>query len=71
VAEAANGVEAAASIARLAPDVAFLDIKMPGMSGLEVAQGIETDTRWCSSPPTTSSRSMLSSARRSTIWSSR
>ncbi|GAA7765968.1 LytTR family DNA-binding domain-containing protein [Helicobacter pylori] len=45
VGEAANGVEAAASIARLAPDVAFLDIKMPGMSGLEVAQGIETDTR--------------------------
>lgn len=45
VAEAANGLEAAAAIARLAPAVAFLDIKMPGLSGLEVAQGIETDTR--------------------------
>lgn len=45
VAEAANGVEAADAIARLAPAVAFLDIKMPGLSGLEVAQGIETDTR--------------------------
>ncbi|WP_343654916.1 LytTR family DNA-binding domain-containing protein [Cupriavidus sp.] len=32
-------------MARLAPAVAFLDIKMPGLSGLEVAQGIETDTR--------------------------
>lgn len=45
VAEAANGLEAAEAIARLAPAVAFLDIKMPGLSGLEVAQGIETDTR--------------------------
>lgn len=45
VAEAANGIEAAEAIARLSPSVAFLDIKMPGLSGLEVAQGIETDTR--------------------------
>ena len=45
VGEAANGVEAAQAIAQLAPAVAFLDIKMPGLSGLEVAQGIETDTR--------------------------
>lgn len=45
VAEAANGVAAAEAIARCAPSVAFLDIKMPGMSGLEVAQGVETDTR--------------------------
>jgi DNA-binding LytR/AlgR family response regulator len=45
VAEAQNGPEAAALIARHAPTVAFLDIKMPGMTGLEVAQGIEGDTR--------------------------
>ena len=45
VAEAANGVQAAALIAEHAPAVAFLDIKMPGLTGLEVAQGIETDTR--------------------------
>lgn len=42
---AANGVEAAAAIAELEPDVAFLDIQMPGLTGLEVAQGIEGDTR--------------------------
>ena len=42
---ARNGVDAAAQIAALAPDVAFLDIKMPGLSGLEVAQGIEGATR--------------------------
>jgi DNA-binding LytR/AlgR family response regulator len=45
VAEAANGLEAAKCIAQHAPSVAFLDIKMPGLTGLEVAQGIETHTR--------------------------
>jgi DNA-binding LytR/AlgR family response regulator len=45
VAEAANGIEAAALIAAHRPDVAFLDIKMPGQTGIEVAQGIETQTR--------------------------
>jgi len=42
---AANGVEAAAAIAELEPDLAFLDIQMPGLTGLEVAQGIEGATR--------------------------
>ncbi|MEO8060800.1 MAG: LytTR family DNA-binding domain-containing protein, partial [Burkholderiales bacterium] len=42
---ARNGVEAAEAIARLQPDLAFLDIKMPGLTGLEVAQGIEGRTR--------------------------
>jgi DNA-binding LytR/AlgR family response regulator len=41
---ARNGVEAAAAIADLQPDLAFLDIKMPGLTGLEVAQGIEGST---------------------------
>jgi len=34
---AANGVEALERIEALAPDVVFLDIRMPGLSGLEVA----------------------------------
>ncbi len=42
---ARNGVEAAERIAALKPDLAFLDIQMPGLTGLEVAQGIEGDTR--------------------------
>ena len=45
VAVASNGAEAAELIARLQPDIAFLDIQMPGLSGLEVAQGIEGATR--------------------------
>lgn len=45
VAMARNGLEAAEQIAALAPDLAFLDIQMPGLSGLEVAQGIEGPTR--------------------------
>ena len=42
---ARHGVEAAERIAALKPDLAFLDIQMPGLTGLEVAQGIEGDTR--------------------------
>jgi DNA-binding LytR/AlgR family response regulator len=41
VGEAANGTEALASIRSLRPDVAFLDIRMPGLSGLEVAARAE------------------------------
>src|SRR6478609_8045012 len=42
---ARNGVEAATKIAELQPELAFLDIQMPGLTGLEVAQGIEGGTR--------------------------
>lgn len=42
---AANGPEAQALIAREAPDIAFLDIRMPALSGLEVAQGADRDVR--------------------------
>ncbi|MEO9066625.1 MAG: response regulator, partial [Caldimonas sp.] len=42
---ARNGTEAAERIAALQPDVAFLDIRMPGLTGLDVAQGIEGPTR--------------------------
>ena len=45
VAIARNGLEAAERIARLQPDIAFLDIQMPGLTGLEVAAGIEGLTR--------------------------
>jgi DNA-binding LytR/AlgR family response regulator len=36
---AANGAEAQALIAAEDPDIAFLDIRMPALSGLEVARG--------------------------------
>ncbi|MBI5269008.1 MAG: response regulator transcription factor [Burkholderiales bacterium] len=45
VATARNGLEAAAAIAEHQPDLAFLDIRMPGLTGLEVAQGVEGRTR--------------------------
>lgn len=38
VAEAATGIEAVARFEDTNPDVVFLDIEMPGMSGLEVAR---------------------------------
>jgi DNA-binding LytR/AlgR family response regulator len=45
LAPARNGLEAAERIASEQPDIAFLDIQMPGLTGLQVAQGIEGDTR--------------------------
>lgn len=43
VATAANGPEAVALIQDHQPDVAFLDIRMPGMTGIEVAQALIED----------------------------
>lgn len=45
LATARHGVEAAERLASLEPDVAFLDIQMPGLGGLQVAQGLEGRTR--------------------------
>lgn len=41
VAEAAHGAAAAEAIDRLRPDVVFLDIQMPGLSGLEVLTRVQ------------------------------
>jgi two-component system, LytTR family, response regulator LytT len=38
VGQACNGVEALTTIDRLQPDVVFLDVQMPGLTGFEVAQ---------------------------------
>ena len=40
VGHAGNGVEAVSTIIRLKPDVVFLDIQMPGLTGFEVARRI-------------------------------
>src|SRR5262245_44692846 len=41
VGEATNGTETIEAIATLSPDVIFLDIRMPGLSGIEVAQAVD------------------------------
>ena len=38
VGQAENGVEALTAIDRLQPDVVFLDVQMPGLTGFEVAR---------------------------------
>lgn len=40
VAECASGTEAAEAIRREKPDIAFLDMQMPGCDGLKVAEGL-------------------------------
>ncbi len=43
VAEATNGVEAVALAAQHKPDIAFLDIRMPGMGGIDAARQLYAD----------------------------
>lgn len=44
VGEASSGREALAAIEELKPDVALLDIRMPGLDGLEVLGAVRRDT---------------------------
>jgi len=49
VGEARNGIEAVELTARLHPDLVFLDIRMPGMTGVDAARQIAqlpTDDAW-------------------------
>ncbi len=66
VAEAENGEEALAAIVERKPDVAFLDIRMPVRSGLDVARELAGMTTSSSSPRTTNTRSRRSTRGRST-----
>lgn len=45
VGEAQNGNEALSLIRELKPDIAFLDIKMPGLTGISVASNISHECR--------------------------
>jgi len=47
VAECEHGTEALEAIQQHAPDIAFLDIRMPGLSGLDVAQAVMASARRC------------------------
>jgi DNA-binding LytR/AlgR family response regulator len=51
VAVAGNGLQAQQALLAQAPDVAFLDVRMPGASGIEVAQAIAEDWPEGTQPP--------------------
>jgi DNA-binding NarL/FixJ family response regulator len=42
VAEAADGIEARDTVIRERPDLAILDVKMPGLTGLQATREIKT-----------------------------
>jgi two-component system LytT family response regulator/two-component system response regulator LytT len=42
VGQAGNGPEAIEAVGRLAPDLVFLDVQMPGLTGFEVARALVT-----------------------------
>jgi DNA-binding LytR/AlgR family response regulator len=44
IGEATNGIEAVEAIERLNPQLLFLDIQMPGLSGFEVLRSLSKDT---------------------------
>jgi DNA-binding LytR/AlgR family response regulator len=44
IGEASNGIEAVEAIERLQPQLLFLDIQMPGLSGFEVLKALSKDT---------------------------
>jgi two-component system response regulator LytT len=43
IGQAGNGVEAVTTIDRLQPDIVFLDVQMPGLTGFEVARRLLDD----------------------------
>src|SRR2546425_4927423 len=45
IGQAGNGLEALTTIERLQPDLVFLDVQMPGLTGFEVARRIVEDGR--------------------------
>src|SRR6266700_1345454 len=65
--EAESGLEAEARIRRRRPDVIVLDLRMPGMDGVELCKRLKADPRTsCSSTRgicSTCSRSSVASAR--------
>lgn len=62
IGQAGNGLEAVDTIDRLQPDLVFLDVQMPGLTGFEVARrlvDVEAGAR-VSSPRSTSTPSRRS-----------
>jgi CheY-like chemotaxis protein len=46
ISEARSGEQALAAVERLGPDLVLVDVRMPGMDGIETARVLSPRARW-------------------------
>ena len=68
IVEAESGTAATRQIAEAVPDIAFLDINLPDMSGIDIRRFCVTAVRWFLLPRTANTLSLPSNSTRWTTY---